>query len=864
MQKPSDFVKIGQASKILKVSIDTLRRWERAGKITAIRTPGGTRLYSLDSLSAINPKSVADHQARVQTTEELLKKTEEQPIDGRKWNIEVEDLSTINPLPSIVKKTFLTNFLITGGVFSSLVLITVAGIVASYLTSPDTTKQFMKGNIASALLAPLDKLAQDSIGIISPKKAEELGFIPLDLKPDPPPPLPINDKQLTINDSDVLAETASSQFLEVNTDTQINSSLFVTGLINNLKLEATPSSSNIIATSGDTTLTVTNNATLDQNVSTTSSPTFSSLTLSASNAQITSGGFQFTLPGATTTLVGTDTTQTLTNKSLSGSANTFTNIPNSALSNSAVTVTAGTNLTGGGTVSLGGSITLSAKSSPSFSGVVLISDGTASAPGLAFTDDTDSGLYRIGANNIALITGGTAGQGITIDASGNVGLGTISPSTKLHVVGTGNITSNATIGGTLGITGATTLSSTLTVSGDTTIDTNTLFVDSSNNRVGIGTTSPDTQLQINSGANGLFVTSAGNLGLGATTSSNKLDVWGNTRITGTLTVDGSTTSTSSLLLPDGSASSPALAFINDTDTGIYRPGDNLLSFATGGADRLRIDSNGNVGIGTTLPDYNLRVNGTGYFSDFVGIGSSLNVSGNVGIGQSLTVTSAAALSTLNVSGISNLAGNTGIGASLNVSGLSFAQGGLRVNGFSDLTGNVGIGSSLNVSSASILDSLSVTKSISTATLGTLTVSSGGVFNSSLAVSGHSSLSTLSTSGASTFNGGLTFAGVPLDITTGLNESLTIIPNGTGNVGIGYSSPYAKLFVLGAGTGTGINFQTVSSTQVQGLTVLDNGNVGIGTTNPNYQLQITGTGNFGNIGVGGSLVVSGNVGVGQET
>ena len=45
-----------------------------------------------------------------------------------------------------------------------------------------------------------------------------------------------------------------------------------------------------------------------------------------------------TLPTSTDTLVGRATTDTLTNKSMSGSTNTFTNIPNNALTNSSLTI----------------------------------------------------------------------------------------------------------------------------------------------------------------------------------------------------------------------------------------------------------------------------------------------------------------------------------------------------------------------------------------------------------------------------------------------------------------------------------------------------------------------------------------------
>jgi len=108
------------------------------------------------------------------------------------------------------------------------------------------------------------------------------------------------------------------------------------------------------------------------------------------------------------------------------------------------------------------------------------------------------------AGNVTFNSANVASSAVIRDASGNFSAGTITASitgaSSLNVLKAGDTmtgslilsgaSSNLIVGGTGGFTGAVTMSSNLTV------DTNTLVVDATNNRVGIGTASPSTLLHL--------------------------------------------------------------------------------------------------------------------------------------------------------------------------------------------------------------------------------------------------------------------------------------------------------------------------------------------------------------------------------
>jgi hypothetical protein len=116
----------------------------------------------------------------------------------------------------------------------------------------------------------------------------------------------------------------------------------------------------------------------------------------------------------------------------------------------------------------------------------------------------------------------------------------------------------------------------------------------------------------------MTVTSSGNVGVKNMAPSVALDVTGaikaSTNIQALGNVYGSVFQASNYIEAFGRISangSSGFNFFNggDADGGLYSPADGTVTIKTNATERMRVDPNGNVGIGTTAPDFKLTIIG---------------------------------------------------------------------------------------------------------------------------------------------------------------------------------------------------------------------------------------------------------------
>ncbi len=397
---------------------------------------------------------------------------------------------------------------------------------------------------------------------------------------------------------------------------------------------------------------------------------------------------------------------------------------------------------------------------------------------------------------------------MTINASGNVGIGTTNPTARLYVNGTSIFNDVATFTQPV-------------VVGAPVLDTHA----ATKNYV-------DSQISSSTGAiafwggsvgSNIWSLNSGNVGIGTTTPIEKLEIVGKARIGNNtisgenITFDGSTTAGMRVANANGYISLTPLnsswahiytdrpRFIFNTEVQIiggvlnaYNNTDLRLGTATG-AEKMRITTTGNVGIGTTNPTAKLYVNGTSIFNDVA------TFTQPVVVGAPVLNTHAATKNYVD----SQISSSTGA--------IALWGGAVGSNIWSLNSGNVGIGTTTPGSLLS-LD-------------GASTIAGGITFNRTNTgfFSGYTNEINASINGLTEFR--LNASYLDLYDNTRLrlvNEAPSavnpvFVPNGSDDdTGIGYA---------------GTNTLSLIANGVNGLNVNGNGNVGIGTISPNSRLHV---------------------------
>ena len=465
----------------------------------------------------------------------------------------------------------------------------------------------------------------------------------------------------------------------------------------------------------------------------------------------------------------------------------------------------------------------------------------------------------------------------TFLANGNVGIGTTSPSQKLHI---NNSTassasyakfSNAQTGITtadgfdVGVnTGAEAViwqreNSNLLLA---TNNSERMRIDSSGN-VGIGTTSPNgtltvvsnnaynsgggLRLQSSSGAdrtllylstdhtnqvstiqsyrdgtgagvkNLLINPQGGNVGIGTTSPNKKLEVVSNTTYDG-IQISGSSIPTFGII--DTTNNAKFIAYVRDSDATIGMETNHPLTINTNNTERMRITSAGNVGIGTTSPGHLLEIRGTG---DALSVGNDTNTLTYMRFANERTMIGYSGANAVVQGGLSK-------GIRFNVNNNTFNSGNAMAI---DTSGNVGIGTTSPDSPLEVQfdEATGTAKQM-------LHLDYNPTNNYGSAVI---KISGGNTSGAST-------------------EIEQVTGGGAGSFGT-----YIDTNVINRGLSSGafgnINFVTGSSTSTSSIVMTigggsQKGNVGIGTTNPGAKLQV-GTGSGATVDTAYQIVADGS-------
>lgn len=432
---------------------------------------------------------------------------------------------------------------------------------------------------------------------------------------------------------------------------------------------------------------------------------------------------------------------------------------------------------------------------------------------------TNSKLGLFGTSASLVVNGSTRLQ---VDSSGNVGIGTTSPSSKLDVYDAVDRVMNTSGTGQFEIQGA---GYTFGIAMGAT--TTALYHNSASRNLSFGTNETER----------VTITGSGNVGIGTTSPIAKLH--------SLVTTNGP-----ALLLNNSTGGGGAYVDLDFATYNVYQTGyanagatiratDNgaygaHISFLMKGAaigasqiERFRFTTDGSLGIGTTSPSQKLHVAGNIYATGSIQGGTSV---------------------------IKSYGGYAMFGSNSAATPLAFGLDGTQYNMVINTSGNVGIGTT----SPTLKLDLSSSSSFGLpATSGTTPVGFARIGYTDRSWGGNEILMGIINSGASDYAGFIQCK-VPTDYAN--NRAFLINPQG-GNVGVGTTSPACHLDVRGSGNGSVSEHLRITSTDTEAklafvstdgnsaissiggnlrfftntanterMRISSNGNVGIGTTN----------------------------------